>query len=162
MFRKLMAAGCSLLLGACATTVNEPDAETPSTVDVTDVPEGAEPALESGELIDGGVIVDGDAPATTIALTGSATDLLPEMSIEMSRLGSQVAEGGDDDVTLARIEQIWERIRPEIERDRPELLNGLGATIVMAQTAVERTRPADADKAFSLLTDLVDQFTGDG
>ena len=162
MFRKLMAAGCSLLLGACATTVNEPDAETPSTVDVTDVPEGAEPALESGELIDGGVIVDGDAPATTIALTGSATDLLPEMSIEMSRLGSQVAEGGDDNATLARIEQIWERIRPEIERDRPELLNGLGATIVMARTAVERTRPADADKAFSLLTDLVDQFTGDG
>ena len=162
MFRKLMVAGCSLLLGACATTVNEPDAETPSTVDVTDVPEGAEPALESGDLIDGGVIVDGDAPATTIALTGSATDLLPEMSIEMSRLGSQVAEGGDDNATLARIEQIWERIRPEIERDRPELLNGLGATIVMARTAVERTRPADADKAFSLLTDLVDQFTGDG
>ncbi|MBT4984371.1 MAG: hypothetical protein HOJ85_06135 [Ilumatobacter sp.] len=162
MFRKLMVAGCSLLLGACATTVNEPDAETPSTVDVTDVPEGAEPALESGELIDGGVIVDGDAPSTTIALTGSATDLLPEMSIEMSRLGSQVAEGGDDNATLARIEQIWERIRPEIERDRPELLNGLGATIVMARTAVERTRPADADKAFSLLTDLVDQFTGDG
>ncbi|MBT7429829.1 MAG: hypothetical protein HN783_08470 [Ilumatobacter sp.] len=162
MFRKLMVAGCSLLLGACATTVNEPDAETPSTVDVTDVPEGAEPALESGELIDGGVIVDGDAPSTTIALTGSATDLLPEMSIEMSRLGSQVAEGGDDNATLARIEQIWERIRPEIERDRPELLNGLGATIVMARTAGERTRPADADKAFSLLTDLVDQFTGDG
>jgi len=162
MFRKLMVAGCSLLLGACATTVNEPDSETPSTVDVTDVPEGAEPALESGELIDGGVIVDGDAPSTTIALTGSATDLLPEMSIEMSRLGSQVAEGGDDNATLARIEQIWERIRPEIERDRPELINGLGATIVMARTAVERTRPADADKAFSLLTDLVDQFTGDG
>ena len=162
MFRKLMVAGCSLLLGACATTVNEPVAETLSTVDVTDVPEGAEPALESGELIDGGFIVDGDAPATTIALTGSATDLLPEMSIEMSRLGSRVAEGGDDQATLAGIEQIWERIRPEIERDRPELLNGLGATIVMARTAVERTRPADADKAFSLLTDLVDQFTGDG
>ncbi len=162
MFRKLMVAGCSLLLGACATTVNEPDSETLSRVDVTDVPEGAEPALESGELIDSGVIVDGDAPATTIALTGSATDLLPEMSIEMSRLGLQVAEGGGDDATLARIEQIWERIRPEIERDRPELINGLGATIVMARTAVERTRPADADKAFSLLTDLVDQFTGDG
>ena len=32
----------------------------------------------------------------------------------------------------------------------------------MARTAVERTRPADADKAFKLLTYLVDQFTGDG
>ena len=161
MLRKLMVAGCAVLLGACSTTVNDPEPETSATVDVTNEPEGAEPALESGELIEGGVIVDDQAPPTTLALTGSAADLLPEMSIEMSRLGSQVAEGGDDNATLARIEQIWERIRPEIERDRPQLLNGLGATIDMARTAVERTRPADADKAFSLLTDLVDQFTGD-
>lgn len=162
MIRHLMAAGAVVLLGACSTTVDEPTTSGANTVDVSDVPEGAEPALESGELIDGGIIVDPNAPATTIALTGSATDLLPEMSIEMSRLGSQVAEGDEDDATLARIEQIWDRIRPEIERDRPELLNGLGATIAMARIAVERTRPADADKAFSLLTDLVDQFTGDG
>jgi hypothetical protein len=32
----------------------------------------------------------------------------------------------------------------------------------MARIAVDRTRPADADKAFSLLTNLVDRFTGDG
>ena len=79
MFRKLMAAGCSLLLGACATTVNEPDAETPSTVEVTDVPEGAEPAPATGELIDGGVLVAGDAPATTNSPTGPATDRPPPL-----------------------------------------------------------------------------------
>ncbi len=154
---------CSaLLLGACGTTVDNTETDTSAPVDVADVPDGAEPALDSGELIDGGVIVDPDAPATTIALTGSAADLLPEMSIEMSRLGSQIAEGEGDDATLARIEQLWARIRPEVERDRPELLNGLGATVDMVRVAVDRTRPADADKAFSLLTDLVDQFTGDG
>ena len=164
MHRQLMVVACASLLAACSTTVDDPGAanDTVTTVDVTDVPDGAEPALETGEPIDGGIVVDAAAPETTIALTGSAADLLPEMSIEMSRLGSQVADGGDDAATLARIEQIWERIRPEIERDRPELLNGLGATIDMARIAVERTRPADADKAFSLLTDLVDQFTGDG
>ena len=153
-----------LLLAACGTTVNDPDpqADTPTTVDVTDVPEGAEPALESGELIEGGVIVDPEAPASTVALTGSATDLLPEMAIEMSRLGSLVADGDGDDEAFARIETIWARIRPEIESDRPELLNSIGTTVDMARTAVERTRPADADKAFSLLTNLVDQFTGDG
>jgi hypothetical protein len=160
--RQLTVAACVLVLAACSTTVDETDSATVATVDVNDVPDGAQPALESGELIDGGVIVDADAPATTIPLTGSAADLLPEMSIEMSRLGTQVAEGGDDNATLDRIEQIWERVRPEIERDRPELLNGLGATVDMARIAVERTRPADADKAFSLLTDLVDRFTGDG
>ncbi len=162
MFRKLMVAGCLLPLGACATTLNEPNAETPPSAEVNDMPESGASALDSGEPIDNTAIVDGGASATTIALTVSVMDLLPEMSIEISRLGSQVAEGGDYNATLVRIEQIWERIRPEIERDRPELLNGLSAAIVMARTAVERTRPADADKAFSLLTDLVDQFTGDG
>ena len=161
MFRELMVAGCLLSLGACATTLNEPDTKTPPSAEVKDVPERGAPALDSVEAVDNAAIVDGGASATTIALTGAVVDLLPEMSIEISRLGSQVAEGGDDNTTLARIEQIWERIRPEIERDRPKLLNGLGAAIVMARTAVERTRPADADKAFSLLTDLVDQFTND-
>ena len=166
MRRQVMVAGCTLLLAACATTVDDTGAgngaAADGTVDVTDVPEGAEPALDSGETIDGGTIVDPDAPTPTVAPTGSAADLLPDLSIEMSRLGSQIAEGGDDDETLARIEEIWDRIRPEIDADRPDLLNGLGATIEMAQIAVERKRPADADKAFSLLSDLVDRFTGDG
>lgn len=165
MTRSLAAvATAAVLLAACGTTINVPDPQpdAPPTVDVTDVPEGAEPALESGELIEGGVIVDPDAPAVTVALTGSATDLLPELAIEMSRLGSLVAEGDGDDDAFARIQTIWDRIRPEIEAERPELLNGIMATIDMARTAVQRTRPADADKAFSLLTNLVDQFTGDG
>ena len=152
-------------LGACATTIDDPasDAGGTTTADVTeDVPAGAEPALDSGEPIDGGTISDPDAPASTTAMTGSAIDLLPEMAIEMSRLGSLIADGGDDEASLARIEQIWERIRPEIDADRPDLVNGIQTTVDMARIAVERTRPADADKAFSLLTDLVDAFTGDG
>jgi hypothetical protein len=31
----------------------------------------------------------------------------------------------------------------------------------MSRIAVERRRPADADKAFKLLSDLLDQFTGE-
>lgn len=151
------------MLTACATTVNEPEpaANSPTTVDVTNVPEGAEPALESGEPIEGGVIVDDDTPETTIALTGSASDLLPEMAIEMSRLSELVVQNDGDNEALEIIVQIWDRIRPEIAADRPELVNGIAATVDMARIAVERTRPADADKAFKLLTDLVDKFTGD-
>jgi hypothetical protein len=148
---------CTVVMTACATTVDDTGSST-GTADVADVPVGAEPALESGSPIDSGTIVDPDAPTPTAALTGSAADLLPELSVEMSRLGSQIAEGGDKDETLERIEQIWDQIRPEIEAERPELLNGLGATIEMAQIAVERKQPADADKAFALLTDLVDRF----
>ncbi len=32
----------------------------------------------------------------------------------------------------------------------------------MARNAVVSIRPADADKAFKILTDLVDRYTGDG
>ena len=151
------------MLTACATTVNDPEsaAGSPTTVDVTNVPAGAEPALESGEPIEGGIIVDTDTPETTIALTGSASDLLPEMATEMSRLSELVVQGNSDDEALETIVQIWDRIRPEIAADWPELVNGIGTTVDMSRIAVERTRPADADKAFKLLSDLVDQFTGE-
>jgi hypothetical protein len=155
------ALGGALLLSACATTVNapEPAVGRPTTVDV---PAGAEPALESSEPIEGGVIVDANTPETAIALTGSAGDLLPELAIEMSRLSELVVQGKGDDEAFETIVQIWDRIRPEIAADRPELVNGIGATVDMSRIAVERTRPADADKAFKLLSDLVDQFTGEG
>lgn len=152
-------AGC-LTFAACATTIDD-TGSAPATADVADVgdvPVGAEPALDSGETIDGGTIVDPDATAPTVAPTGSAADLLPDLSIEMSRLGSQIAEGGDSKETMVRIEQIWDRVRPEIATDRAELLDAFDATIDMARTGVERKRPADADKAFALLTDLVDRF----
>ena len=150
-------AACTVVMTACATTVDDAGTST-GTVDVGNIPVGAEPALDSNETIDGGTIVDPNTPAPTIATTGSAADLLPDLSVEMSRLGSQIAEGGDKDETLERIERLWDRIRPDIEAERPELLDGFGATIEMAQIAVERSQPADADKAFALLTDLVDRF----
>ena len=134
-----------LVLGSCATTV-----EDRPRADANPTP------------ISGGVIVDDSVPATTIPVEGTATDLLPEMAAEMSRLGGLIVGDGDAEASLARIQQIWETIEPEIKQVRPGLVNGIGATVELAVTAVERTRPADADKAFSLLTDLVDAFTGDG
>ena len=79
----------------------------------------------------------------------------------MSRLSELVVQGKGDDEAFETIVQIWDRIRPEIAADWPELVNGIGTTVDMSRIAVERTRPADADKAFKLLSDLVDQFTGE-
>lgn len=108
------------------------------------------------------VIGDGSTPTTTIAITGTAAELLPEMAIEMSRLSAQIADEGGQKETLARIEGIWLVIRPEVESDTPELVLGIDTTVDMARTAVIRIRPADADKGFQLLTGLVDRYTGDG
>jgi len=105
---------------------------------------------------------DDSVPATTFAVVGTANELLPEMALEMSRLGAQIAEEGGEEATLGRIEGIWVVIRPEVEGDQPDLVVAIDTTVDMARTAVVRIRPADADKAFQLLTDLVDRYTGDG
>jgi hypothetical protein len=101
-------------------------------------------------------------PSTTLPVAGSAAELLPEMATEMSRLSSMISADGDERATIARIESIWVVARPEVEAQRPELVGGIDTTVEMARTAVVRVRPADADKAFALLTDLVDRYTGDG
>ncbi len=111
--------------------------------------------------IEGGIIVDTSIPVTTVPVAGSATELLPELGVEMSRLSAQIAGDGDEAATLARIEAIWTAIEPEVDATRPELVGGLLTTVELAASAVNRKRPADADKAFSLLTDLIDNFTGD-
>jgi hypothetical protein len=123
-----------------------------------------QPADDAMGTIEGGVIVDDSTPADTVAVVGSAAELLPELAVEMSRLSGQVGSNEDDDAraTLARINAIWVAVETEIEETRPELRGGIETTVMLANSAVERNRPADADKAFSLLTDLVDNFTGDG
>jgi hypothetical protein len=126
----------ALLLSACADTVVEVEA------DPTDVSAAA-------------------APSTTLPIPGSATEILPEMAIEMSRLSSQIAEDGDERATLRRIETLWAAAQTEVEARRPELVGGIQTTVDLARTAVTRIRPADADKGFKILTDLVDRYTGD-
>jgi hypothetical protein len=117
------------------------------------------------ESDDGEVNVDGSfetVPTTTLPIVGSTSELLAEMSTQMSQLSAQIGDAGDEKATLQRIDAIWVIARPDVESTRPELVSGIDTTVDMARTAVVRIRPADGDKAFQLLTDLVDRYTGDG
>jgi hypothetical protein len=117
------------------------------------------------ESDDGEVNVDGSfetVPTTTLPIAGSTSELLAEMSAQMSQLSAQIGDAGDEKATLQRIDAIWVIARPDVESTRPELVGGIDTTVDMARTAVVRIRPADGDKAFQLLTDLVDRYTGDG
>lgn len=136
------AVGALLLVGCGTTTIDE-------SVDPTET------------LTESDLTSDGEAPTTTLAIEGSAADLLAEIGTDMSRLSAEIADAGDEDATIARIEGGWAAIQDEVEATKPELVNGIQATIDMARTAVDSNRPADADKAFSLLTDLVDSYTRD-
>ncbi len=117
------------------------------------------------ESDDGKVNVDGafeTVPTTTLPIVGSTAELLAEMSAQMSQLSAQIGDAGDEQATLRRIALIWDTARADVESTRPELVGGIDTTVEMARTAVVRIRPADGDKAFQLLTDLVDRYTGDG
>jgi len=167
MMRATRRVGCSLAiaatLAACGTTtVDEADDQT---ADLSDAEltggEGRELAEDDTSPLDTGVIVDPDAPGTTLPIEGSAADLLPEIGIEMSRLSAEIGGEGDEDATIARIEALWAAIIDEVETSHPQLVPGIQASIEMAQTAVDANRPADGDKAFSILNGFVDDFTGD-
>ena len=117
------------------------------------------------ESVDGEINVGGSfetVPTTTLPIDGSTAELLAEMSAQMSQLSSQIGDAGDEQATLRRIALIWDTARADVESTRPELVGGIDTTVEMARTAVVRIRPADGDKAFQLLTDLVDRYTGDG
>jgi hypothetical protein len=117
------------------------------------------------ESDDGEVAVNGSfetVPTTTLPIVGSTSELLAEMSTQMSQLSAQIGDPGDEKATLQRIEAVWLVARPDVQSTRPELVGGIDTTVEMARTAVVRIRPADGDKAFQLLTDLVDRYTGDG
>lgn len=147
--------GLGVLASACATTVEE---DTEPTITVS---EGLQPADESANQLDSEVIVDDAAPPTTLAIDGTALDLLPDLGVEMSRLSAAIIDGNGSE-TLAVINATWTTIRDEIATSRPELVDSMQVTIDMANTAVETRRPADGDKAFSLMNDLIDAFVGDG
>jgi hypothetical protein len=100
--------------------------------------------------------------ATTLPISGTTAELLVEMATDMSQLSAQIADVGDETATLRRIEAIWEIAHPDVESTRRDLAGGIQTTVEMARNAVVRIRPADADKAFQILTDLVDRYTGDG
>ena len=103
-------------------------------------------------------------PTTSIVFSGTALELLPQMGVEMSRLSAQISEDGDEDKATrgADHRHLGRRASPRSKPRDPTSLENFQTTVDMATSAVERNRPADADKAFSNLTHLIDNYTGDG
>jgi len=97
---------------------------------------------------------------TTLALSGGAAALLPRLDRELAALSERIVENDGDDDALVRVDALWAAARPDVEAARPELLAGFDGVIRLATTAVERRRPADADKARLNLTTLLAVYGG--
>ena len=98
------------------------------------------------------------APATTSTVyvpSGSTAELLVALSTEVGALSERLVDNDGQRDALARIEAQWALVRPDVERQHPELLASIDAAIAHVQRSVERRRPADADKAAKNLDSLI-------
>jgi hypothetical protein len=136
------------------------------------------PAIGRGVLVAGllaatgcATVIEDDPAATgggsgTVVTTPPPTSpATPEAGLaliegELTTLSGKIATGDGDNESIGLIVTTWSEIRDEIEAERPELIRGFDATIEMAEFAVERTRPADADKASANLADYLDNYYG--
>ncbi len=100
-----------------------------------------------------------DAP-TTVPFTpaGAPDELLAQLDGELATLSERIVDNDGADAALARVDAVWAEARPSVAEERPELLAGFDAVIGLATTAVERRRPADADKARLNLTTLLTAY----
>ena len=99
-----------------------------------------------------------NTPETTaVPVTAGATeaDPLSALAAETAVLSAAVIDNDGQREALARIEELWDEVRPQIADERPDLLGGFDAVIALVRRSVERRRPADADKAHKNLLTLM-------
>ncbi len=100
-----------------------------------------------------------DSTTTTLP-SGTAAELLPLMLAEVQGLPLKVMNAKGDGTAATRIEQLWAAVQPEIEANRPELVEDFEFVVRRSRAAADRNRPADADRAFKNLTSLVEAYLG--
>ena len=103
---------------------------------------------------------DTTAVTTTIAARVVAVDPFAALAAETAALSATLIDNEGETEALARIEELWGGLRPEVARARPELVDGFETVIGLARRAVERRRPADADKAHKNLLTLIAAYQG--
>lgn len=92
-----------------------------------------------------------EVPETTVPapLPTDIEGLLDELVDVSTGLGDIIATGNKVEARsrLARAEAIWESLQPLIIESGVDLLDETGSVVGLVRTAVQRTRPADGDKA---------------
>ncbi len=119
----------------------------------------------------GATVYDESAATTTMAATtttlptGTAAELLPRLVAAMSNLSiligpvpDDLRPDGDKRRQLAEIEALWDAVEREVTADDPETAETLTRMVDLARQAVEKNRPADADKAAKFAAQVVNAY----
>ena len=98
------------------------------------------------------------APTTTVLPTGTAAQLLPQLVTEASKLSTLIADGGDKEAALERIDALWAAVRSEVTAKDRDLSTEIDAEIAKGRVAAKLNRPGAADKVYRNLNALVQAF----
>lgn len=101
-----------------------------------------------------------DPTASTVVAVGPPEELMDRLQTELGTLSEKVVADEGEEAALRRVDELWAAIEPVVTTERPDLLEQFQAVIDYAHRAVDRRRPADADKANNNLRVLVDAFIG--
>jgi hypothetical protein len=98
---------------------------------------------------------------TTVAVTttlpgGTVAELLPRMLAEVEALSEKVAANSGDAASATLIEQLWTAMEPEITAEHEDLVPAFEFVVRRCRAAADRSRPADADRAYRNLQSLAD------
>ena len=111
----------------------------------------------STEIDPSATTVPPDQTTTTVPFVaeGTTAELLDQLLTEASGLSERIVENEGDDALLDRITTIWDAARPGVDDAAPDLILEFDRAMVMMNSAVDRRRHADADKALNNLRNLV-------
>jgi transcriptional regulator of nitric oxide reductase len=131
----LLAITATVVLSSCATVINETDeadttVETVASVVVTTIPQGDIVTLLS-QLVD------------------SASGLGNAIADQRNAIARQQA---------ADAEAIWSALKPQLLETGIDVVEDLQRMVTLIQTAVDRRRPADADKAFRFISIIAEEI----
>ena len=112
------------------------------------------------------VSTDTTAPVVTVATTttlptGDSLQLMKNIAAAGADLGDSIADSRGDDAraALATAQANWIVLEPQLQNLKLDVVEDLRRIVDMMTTAVERKRPADADKANRFLGLVIDAFS---
>ena len=96
------------------------------------------------------------ASTTTTTPMGTVAELLPVMLEEVRTLSEKVAANSGDAVSATYIEQLWAAMSAEVQASYPDSFEDFEFVVRRCRAAADRSRPADADRAYRNLQTLAD------
>jgi hypothetical protein len=108
--------------------------------------------------IDPSITVEPPITVPVTVPTGTPTELMPRMVDTAATLSDLIGSRGDKGQAMNKINALWLATRPQLADTNPEFVKVVDAQVALCQIAVDRNRPADADKCFTNLSALVKTF----